>query len=52
MANTDSYSATSISWPSPLRARSCRASSTPITPYSEDSESPMLMPTRTGAWPG
>ncbi len=49
---TDSYSATSMTWPRPLAWRSCSAISTPITPCSAASVSPMLTPTRTGVRPG
>ncbi len=52
IANTDSYSATSMYWPWPERARSCSASSAPITPYSAASESPIDTPTRTDDSPG
>ena len=49
---TASNSATSTTWPRPVRARACSASSTPMTPCSAASVSPRLTPARTGARPG
>ena len=50
---TDSYSATSTTWPwPPLTSRWRSAVSTPITPCSADRVSPIDTPTRTGTRPG
>jgi hypothetical protein len=51
--NTDSYSATSTTWPwPPLALRSYSASSTPITPCNAAKVSPIDTPQRTGTRPG